>query len=121
MSDSVTEPSEGKIPDHGIVLSQINDAMGQPENLEVLLNQKITPELMQSDVYQTYLCDESYMWAIRTFLVNATFNGEISDERYNQILSTVTTPKGRENIAASLMLLPVLSANKLEFLSEVSS
>lgn len=121
MSENVFNPREGSIDSHVDVLAQINSIMGQPEGMSDLLGMEISTDLVQGDLYKRYLLDESYMWAIRTFLVNAHFNGEISEDRYKQILSLIGTPKGRENVAASLMLIPVLNANKIELVSEVCS
>jgi len=77
------------------------------------LKKEVTEDFLNSDQFNKYLQDQVYCWAIRSYLVNAKLQEQMTDEKFDAYLQQLSTEQGREQLGASIILASVPLANDL--------
>ena len=91
----------------------IDDCMGPVDTKFAGLDADVVSDVLNNPDYKEYQQDQVYRWIIRNFLLSSSVNGTLSSEKLSLYIRQASTPSGRERLAASLMLAPVMAAEDL--------
>ena len=77
------------------------------------LKKEIVEALIDSEQFNDYQQDQIYQWVIRAYLINAKLQEYITEEQFEDYIQQATTEKGREQLAASIILSSLTLADSL--------
>ena len=116
MEDSDELVEMGTLPS---IQSVIDRAMEAPDTDFAGLDSTQVKAVLENKDFRAYQQDQIYRWVIRNFLVSASVNGQLPEEKMSSFLAQAGSPAGRERLAAALMYMPVAYADEIPDMTPV--
>jgi hypothetical protein len=95
------------------IRNRIDSQIGKCELAIPSLKKDVIESVLDSEQFDDYLQDQIYHWVIRAYLVNAKIQEYIDEEQFEEYIQQATTERGREQLAASILLSAVPLASSL--------